>query len=162
MARMRTSCAALAVAIALVAAAVWPAAAAEFQTVPYAFTLTPEQCPALTSTITGSGEYFVRTTTRVDKNGVTHINQNNVTNGTATDAEGTTYRFTYHNNQRVTIPPGGFPQQVNVTDHFNLVGAGGAQSLHVGFTIRLTFAAPGEEPSVEEVSVRGNPSCDPI
>jgi hypothetical protein len=153
----------LALAVLLAQAAVPTAArAAEHQVVPYTFTLTPEQCPELQTTISGAGEYFVRTTTRVDKDGVTHINQNNVTNGTATDAEGNTYRYTYHNNQRIAIPPGEFPTTVAITDHFNLVGAGGANQLHVGFTIRLTFAAPGEEPTVEEVSVRGNPACDPI
>jgi hypothetical protein len=136
--------------------------AAEHQTVPFAFTLTPAQCPDLATTVSGSGTYFVRTTTRVDKQGVTHIVQNNVTNGTATDAEGNTYRFNYHNNQQITIPPGEFPTTINISDHFNLVGAGGLNDLHVGFTIRLTFAAEGEEPTVEEISVRGNPACDPI
>jgi hypothetical protein len=138
------------------------AAAAEFQTIPYVFVLTPDQCPDLGTTVTGSGEWFFRTNTRTDQDGVTHIVQNVTTGGTATDSEGNTYRFNYHNNQQVTIPPGEFPVLVNITDHFNLVGAGNAQSLHVGFTIRLTFAAPGEEPSVEEISVRGFPPCDPI
>ena len=56
----------------------------------------------------------------------------------------------------------GFPFFIDITDHFNVVGAGNAGNLHVGFTIRLTFAAPGEEPTVEEISVRGSPPCDPI
>jgi hypothetical protein len=136
--------------------------AAVHSVVPYSFTLTPEQCPDLDTTISGSGEYFIRTNTRVDKNGVTHINENNTTNGTATDTEGNTYRYNYHNNSRVTIPPGEFPFTIMVTDHFNLVGAGNAQSLHVGFNIFLTFSAPGEPPTVEEISVRGMPECDPI
>jgi hypothetical protein len=149
-------------AIALGASVAYPAAAAEQQTVPVTFTLTPAQCPDLTSTVSGAGEYFIRTNTRVDADGVTHINQNTTANGTATDTEGNTYRFTYHNNQRITIPSGGFPFTVNVNDHFNLVGAGNAQSIHVGFTLRLTFSAPGEEPTVEVISFRGFLPCDPI
>jgi hypothetical protein len=162
MASSRILFAALFVVVALLAVVARPALAAEQQTVPYTFVLTPDQCPDLGTTISGSGAWFFRTNTRIDKDGVTHIVQNVTTSGTATDSEGNTYRFNYHNNSQVTIPPGEYPQYVNVTDHFNLVGAGSAESLHVGFNIRLVFTAPNQEPSVEEISVRGFPPCDPI
>jgi hypothetical protein len=160
--RWKRTVVAILFAVALGTLIAYPAAAAEQQTVPFTFTLTPAQCPDLASTVSGTGEYFIRTNMRVDADGVIHINQNTTANGTATDTEGNIYRFTYHNNQRITIPPDGFPFAVNVNDHFNLVGAGNAQSVRVGFTVRLTFSAPGEEPTVEVISFRGLLPCDPI
>jgi hypothetical protein len=129
----------------------------------YSFTLSPAQCADVSTTISGAGEYWVRINERTDINGVTHTVINVTTAGTATDAEGNTYRYNYHNHHNMVTQPGGFPQIDRTTDHFNLVGAGGANSVHVGFTLIFTFAAPGQEPTITEISLRGDPMhCDPI
>src|SRR5262245_23260013 len=76
---------------------------------PVSFTLSG--CTSLPAglTVTGSGESFVVVTTRGDSNGFTHIEQNTLTTGTATDSNGASYSFNYHNHASFDIPPGGFP-----------------------------------------------------
>ena len=138
------------------------ASAAELSRTPVEFVLTPEQCPDVETTITGAGMYFLRHNERIDKNGVTHINDNLSAKGTAVGENGVVYHFNYHNNARVTIPPQGFPFTIRQTDHFNLVGAGNAGNMQVGFNVIVTFLAPGEDPIIEEISVHGNPACDVI
>jgi hypothetical protein len=99
---------------------------------------------------------------RVDRNGNTVIEQNNLATGTATDSNGETYGFNYHNHATLQIPPGGFPFSVETTDHFNLVGNGKADQLQVHFVARVTFTSPTTF-TFEFFKPHGNPfSCDPI
>jgi hypothetical protein len=162
----QSRCALLAITVAVLAVvqvALAPlAAAAALQRVPVAFVLTPADCPDIQTTITGSGEYFFRTNERTDKDGVTHIVVNVSANGTAVDEAGNTYRFNYHNNQQVTVQPGGFPMQVDFSDHFNLIAGGTAGNVHAGFVVRLTFSAPDQLSAEVIVNERGTPSCDVI
>ena len=44
-------------------------------------------------------------TSRTDNNGTTVIEQNNLVTGTATDSNGATYGFNYHNQATTTLPP---------------------------------------------------------
>ncbi len=149
-------------ALALPAAAA-PAGSGPNQTiVPVTFTLTPAQCPELQTTVTGSGAYFTVTNTRTDAAGVTHLEVNQLATGTATDTQGGTYHFNYHNHSNVTIPPGGFPVQIRQNDHFNLQGTGSASGLHVGFLALVTFAGPDQPPAFVYLRTRGTPACDPI
>ena len=130
--------------------------------VPVTFTLTPA-CPNLQVTVVGNGESFTVTNHRIDANGVDHINMNTVVTGTATDSEGATYGFNYHNHASLKVPAAGFPFSIQGTDHFNLVGKGKANQLHVGFVARATFTSPSAPPIIEFVNMRGNPLfCDPI
>jgi hypothetical protein len=129
---------------------------------PYSFTLTPAQCPELPAAISDEDEYFVRIKERTDRNGVIHTTINVTASGTATDADGNTYRYSYLNRHDVTTQPGGFPSVEVITDHFALAGRRGAVRLRVDFVLRLTFAAEGESPTEEWLSLRGNPNCDPI
>ena len=151
-----------ALAISLASLAVGSASAAATQIrMPVAFTLTPARCPDLQVTFSGSGDSFLVINDHVDQQGVDHINMNNVINGTATDTEGGSYVFGYHNHASVDVAPGGFPMELFLTDHFNLNGRGKANQVHVGFVARLTFTGPAEPPIVEIVNLRGNPmACD--
>ena len=127
---------------------------------PVTFTLTPA-CPNLQVTVVGNGEIFTVTNHRIDQNGVDHIEVNTLATGSATDSEGATYGFNYHNHASFEVPPGGFPFSVTTTDHFNLEGKGKANQVHVGFVARLTFTSPSDPPIVEIVNLRGNPFfCD--
>jgi hypothetical protein len=139
-----------------------PASAAPQVRVPISFTLTG--CPDLPGlTVQGSGEDFLVINVRVDQNGVTHVEQNDLVTGTATDSDGGTYLFNYHNHSSVDIPADGFPFQVTTTDHFNLNGQGRANQMHVGFVANATFPSPSDPPIIEFVNVRGDPFlCDPI
>jgi hypothetical protein len=74
--------------------------------------------------------------------------------GHGTDNAGNTWRFNYHNNTRLLNDAG----DVQVVDHFNLVGNGGVLHLHSHFVI--VFRANGD---VEVKQVTGDPEgCDPI
>src|SRR5262245_5265624 len=99
----------------------------------------------------------------IDQDGVAHVQMNALATGTATDNEGGSYGFNYHNHASVTIQPGGFPFYFETTDHFNLEGKGNANHMHVGFVARVTFTSPSDPPTVEFVNMKGNPFfCDPI
>jgi hypothetical protein len=140
-----------------------PAGAATLTHETFTFTLSPDTCPELETAVTGDVDLFVRTNERTGKDGTVYLVITSNASGVAVDEEGNTYRFNYHNHVNVTVPPGGFPEQADVSDHFNLVGDGNGQSLHVGFNIRLTFLAPGEEPILEIIHERGQPMfCDPF
>jgi len=129
---------------------------------PVTFTLSG--CSALPAglTVSATGEGFLVINSRVDQNGVTHIEQNDLVTGSATDSNGVAYVFNYHNHASLQIPPAGFPFTAETTDHFNLVGAGQAGELAVHFVARVTFISPTSL-LFQFINVHGNPmSCDPI
>ncbi len=129
---------------------------------PITFTLTPGECSKLKVTVEGSGEFFSVMNSRVDRNGIVHIEESDLANGTAVDSEGATYVFNYHNHASFEIPETGFPFTLEGSDHFNLVGNGTANQLHTEFVARATFYSPTDF-TIEFVNVHGNPfQCDPI
>ena len=131
--------------------------------IPIRFTMPAGRCPNLEVGVEGSGDSFIVTNTRVDKDGVQHMIVNNLVTGTATDSEGETYGFNYHNHASFAIPPTGFPFHVALSDHFNLNGQGKANHLHVRFVARVTFISPSDPPLIELISEGGNPFlCDAI
>jgi hypothetical protein len=130
---------------------------------PISFTLTPTQCPKLQVTVMGSGEFFSVINSRVDQNGMVHIEESNLVTGTAVDSDGATYVFNYHAHVALQIPESAFPFTIEGEDHFNLVGNGRANQLHTEFVARGTFTSPTDPPIIEFVNVHGNPfQCDPL
>jgi hypothetical protein len=130
---------------------------------PISFTL--GGCPNLPAglTVSGTGDDFLVVNSRVDSQGVTHMERNDLVIGTATDSNGASYKFNYHNHSNITIPPGGFPWSFTTADHFNLIGNGQANQLQVTFVARVTFSSPTDPPDIEFVNERGDPFfCDPI
>lgn len=111
--------------------------------------------------ISGIADLYVVTVTRVDRNGVTNININSRTTGTANDNQGGTYRYNYSSHRSEEFPPGETNIQIKWTDHFNLVGAGRTIQVHTGFVLRGTITASGFE--MNFINTHGDPfSCDPI
>ena len=122
-------------------------------------------CPNLPAglTVFGSGDDFLVVNSRVDADGVAHIERNDLATGTATDSNDASYTFNYHNHSNITIPPGGFPWSFTTTDHFNLIGNGQANHLQVHFVARVTFTSPSDPPLIEFVNSFGNPFfCDAL
>jgi hypothetical protein len=112
--------------------------------------------------VSGTGESFLVVNTRVDHNGVAYIERNDLVTGSATDSNGATYGFNYHNHASLQIPLAGFPFTAETTDHFNLTGSGQANQLQVHFVVRLTFYSPSNF-TAQFINVHGNPmTCDPI
>ena len=101
----------------------------------------------------------------VDSSGVTHLNINATALGAAIDNNGVVYSFNYANHFSIDVPPGEFPQQIRMTDHFNLNGEGKANQMHVGFVIVGTIDASGDvfPWDTETINIRGDAfNCDPI
>jgi hypothetical protein len=145
-------------------ATVFPARAVVKEYVDVSFTLTPDNCPDVATTISGSGQYYFRTNQKVMNDGSTHLIVNVTIAGTATDTEGNLYRFNYHNTLHGIAPAGASEVTFRATDHFNLVGAGGMNKVHVGFVSDVTFPGIGQGPPIGEVIInqRGTLSCDQI
>jgi len=120
--------------------------------------------PGVTS-ISGVAEFFQRTTSRVDSSGVTHLNINATALGAAIDNNGAVYSFNYANHFSIDVPPGEFPQQIRMVDHFNLNGQGQANHMEVSFSIVGTIDAPGDlfPWDTDTIHIRGDAfNCDPI
>jgi len=160
--RKRT--AVLAAVLAIPALVAVPSALAQATQIRTPVTFTLSGCTSLPAglTVHGSGEGFLVTNSRVDQNGFTHIERNDLVTGNATDSNGATYVFNYHNHASFDIPPGGFPFSAATTDHFNLVGDGQASQLEVHFVATVTFTSPTTV-IFNFINVHGNPmTCDPI
>jgi hypothetical protein len=135
-------------------------------TVPFSIPYTEFPCadlPPGVILVTGTADFRVVTTVRVD-DGTTYVNNNSFADGTATDNLGTNYRINYAGHQHLEIPPGEFPQQVRMTDHFNLLGRG-RNNMHVGFVLVGTIESPSDPFPWHTtfISLRGDPvACDPL
>jgi hypothetical protein len=144
-------------------AAILPAGAVVHDFVPVSFTLTPDICPDVETTITGGGEYFFRIHEREMRDGSLQVIVNVTIHGTATNTEGNGYVFNYHNTFHGIAPADADQFTMLGTDHFNLVGAGGENTVHVGFVTVLTFEDLAAGPiAFDDITVRGELSCDQI
>lgn len=127
---------------------------------PLEFTLEAGVCPDLPADLsvdfTGTVHGHVHIST--DARGVVHLNWPDTITGTAVDSDGNTYTFNYHN--VAIVSDAGFPIELTIVDHFNLVGNGGANGLHTFFVVRLLITEADEEEVV--FNGHGVPSCDAI
>ncbi len=159
-----------AVVLVLLLLSVAPAAfAAQPTEFPVEFTIDPAICSDIESTVTGTGIWREVTNTRVGKDGLTYVVYTAMAHGTAVDEAGTTYRFTYANHQMYAMPNDGSPFEIRMNDQFNLVAAGGANDIHVGFVAIVTTTSPTDfsSASFEFINQHGYegpgfPPCDPI
>jgi hypothetical protein len=130
---------------------------------PIEFTLTPEDCPNITTVITGSG--WIRRTARVTvtANGTLKLSLTETSRGTAAGLDGSQYVFNYASALRNIEPDfETFPITLDIIDHFNLNGRNGAP--HVSSWFKGTFRLLDEETfePLGTIRVHGEPACDPI
>jgi hypothetical protein len=117
----------------------------------------------LTTDVTATGEFhaIVRTTTGDDGRTLA-IGFNNSAHGTAVGADGTRYVWNYHNNRRRVNYTGTAPFEAHQTDHFHLIGRGGAPDIHTFFNIYFTVEVDGSRTYVRQVTIGDPERCDPI
>lgn len=124
------------------------------------------QLPAGVS-LSGTGTRFAVITTKKNADGSTLIVNSDFVVGTATDSNSATYNFVYTNQNRHTVPAGGAPIQVKMTDVFLLTGNGGVNNYDVAFKWSWTYSPPEEEwPPVhnwKKIYTLGDSlTCDPL
>jgi hypothetical protein len=138
-------------AVATVAALAFAASAFGDQpiSVPISFDLSAATCSQLPAGTVIHGEGTGRFS------GTSSGTFHSVIHGTATDGAGNTWRFNYSQQGRLVGDSG----DVQITDHFNLVGNAGVLHLHSHFV--AVFSSTGD--LVELKQLTGDPvGCDPI
>ena len=131
------------------------------------FSVPADQCPELPAgvSISGTGERMTIINTHTNADGSTEVRTNDLVTGTATDSNGGTHKFVYHNSSTLTIPASG-DYSISMNDIFQLTGPGPHYS--VGFNWRWTFAGPDLVfPPVDNfVNLHGDVdlilACDPL
>jgi hypothetical protein len=130
---------------------------------PASFTLPAGQCSDLPATLSVSGEgtAIISVHSTIDGQGRFHDHATTTITGTATDSLGGTYRFNYHDSTTFS-PSSDFPFVIHITDHFNLVGNGGANNVSTFFNIALLITGPASE-ELLSIHFHGDPeTCDPL
>jgi len=130
-------------------------------TVPVQFTLSAALC-GLPTDVTGTGVFHAVTRASQSKTGEWKVVLNLAAHGTASGTDGSTYVFDYAGTQAWVDPvsPTTAPTEVDIVDHFNLLGQGKTPNVKVYLRGKFTF--PAYEP-VDNPVVRGpDIFCDPI
>jgi len=127
--------------------------------IPVTFTIPGGTC-GVASTVTGNGLFHIVARSTQSANGAWHVSFSWSAHGTATGADGSSYRFNYAINAKSVDPTGTDLVVIDLVDHFNLLGQGTTPDLKI--YINGTFTFPAFEP-IGNAVVRG-PSifCDPI
>jgi len=130
-------------------------------TVPVQFTLSAALC-GLPTDVTGTGVFHAVTRASQSSTGEWKVVLNLTAYGTASGTDGSTYVFDYAGTQAWVDPvsPTTAPTEVDIVDHFNLLGQGKTPNVKVYLRGKFTF--PAYEP-VDNPVVRGpDIFCDPI
>jgi hypothetical protein len=131
------------------------------------FSIPADQCPELPAgvSVSGTGERHMVVNTHTNADGSTEIRTNDLVKGVATDSDGGTHKFVYHNSSTLTIPTSG-AYSISMNDVFVLSGPGPHYS--VGFNWRWTFTPPEPlfPPSHDFEQLHGDLDtilkCDPL
>ena len=148
-------------------AAAAPAGDHQVVTGTVSFTIPADQCPELPAgvSISGEGERKMIINTHTKADGTTEIRVNDLIKGVATDSNGGTHKFVYHNSSTETILSSGL-HTISMNDVFALSGPGPHYS--VTFNWRWTFTPPEPfwPPTDNWEQLNGDPdlifACDPL
>src|SRR5215216_1042829 len=132
-----------------------------------AFSIAANQCPKLPAGVSvwGSGERKMIINTHTKADGTTQIRVNDLIKGVATDSNGGTHKFVYHNSSTETILTSCL-HTISMNDSFVLSGPGPNYS--VTFNWRWTFTPPESfwPPAHDLETLNGDPdlvfACDPL
>jgi hypothetical protein len=128
--------------------------------VPVTFTIPGGTC-GLAATVNGTGLFHIVSRATQSGNGVWRVSFSWSAHGTATGADGSSYRFNYAINAKAVDPSG--PDDIvviDLVDHFNLLGQGKTPDMKI--FLKGTFTFPAFEP-IGNAVIRGpGIFCDPI
>lgn len=129
-------------------------------TIPVTFTIPGGTC-GLASTVNGTGVFHIVARSTQTGTGAWHVSFSWSAHGTATGADGSSYRFNYAINAKSADPTG--PNdlvEIVLVDHFNLLGQGKTPDLRI--FLHGTFTYPAFTP-IGNAVIRGpGIACDPI
>lgn len=126
---------------------------------PVGFVIPGGTC-GLNTTVTGTGTFHIVTRSTQDGAGRWHVSFSWNAHGTATGADGSSYRFNYAINAKSVDPTG--PNDlaiIELVDHFNLLGQGKTPDVKV--FLHGTFEYPAFNPIAAVIRGPGI-TCDPI
>ena len=128
------------------------------------FTIPAGTC-GLTTTVTGTGVY--QTVSRVSQTqaGEWRVAFSESAHGTATGEDGSQYRFNYVADSKVldVVEPFRLPMVLDLVDHFNLIGQGGAPDIKVYLRGQFLYTGTLPVTPIGAPVIRGDgPGCDPI
>lgn len=131
------------------------------------FALPADQCPLLPAglSVDGTGERHMIINSDTKADGTTQIRVNDLIKGDATDSNGGTHKFVYHNSSTETVLPSGL-HTISMNDSFELTGPG--PHFSVTFNWRWTFTPPESfwPPAHDLQTLNGDPdlifACDPL
>jgi hypothetical protein len=128
-------------------------------TIPVTFTIPGGTC-GVASTVTGNGLFHIVARSTQSGNGAWHVSFSWNSHGTATGADGSSYRFNYAINAKAVDPTGTDLVVIDLVDHFNLLGQGKTPDMKI--FLKGTFTFPAFEP-IGNAVIRGpGIFCDPI
>lgn len=129
-------------------------------TIPVTFTIAGGTC-GVASTVNGTGLFHIVARSTQSANGAWHVSFSWSAHGTATGADGSSYRFNYAINAKAVDPTGPDDMAViSLVDHFNLLGQGNTPDMKI--YLNGTFTFPAFEP-IGNAVIRGpGIFCDPI
>jgi hypothetical protein len=125
------------------------------------FTIPAGTC-GLSTTVTATGVYQVVGRVSETSAGEPRVGITESAHGTATGEDGSQYRFNYVANYSIVSDPSTFPLTLDLVDHFNLIGQGGAPDIKV--YLRGLFLYDGSLPvtPIGAPEIRGDLNCDPL
>jgi hypothetical protein len=124
------------------------------------FTIPAGTC-GLTTTVTATGVYQALGRVSQTRAGESRIGISESAHGTATGEDGSKYRFNYVANYNILGDPSTFPLTLDLVDHFNLIGQGGAPDIKV--YLRGLFLYDGLPlVPIGSPEIRGDLNCDPL
>jgi hypothetical protein len=129
--------------------------------IPISFTLTPDACPALATTVTGEGILKIVEHFSTSADGAAHFSHHENFEGAAAGADGSAYKFNYNLNIKTTTEPEP-PFVLSGVDNFHLIGQGSTPD--IGGQILFLFRV-NEDGSITDLGSRARgapPECDPI
>jgi hypothetical protein len=118
----------------------------------------------LATSVTGTGEFQMVNRVSQTRTGEWRVGFNWTAHGTAVGADGSRYRFNYTASGTWVdvVSPTTLPVEIELVDHFNLIGHGQTPDIKLHLRGRFLFDGVDVTPVGDPVIRGGDLACDPI